>query len=102
MDANELECEHGEVEGNEEEEEEKKKEKKKKKKQKKKNKKKERKKKKQRLMTRNNKMATTRKKKRRSRANTQNDRRMQWTDCKSLRLSVCSHTDDVAGNFAVY
>ena len=98
MDANELECEHGEVEGNEEEEEEKKK-----KEQKKKNKKKkERKKKKQRPMTRNNKMATTRKKKRRSRANTQNDRRMQWTDCKSLRLSVCSHTDDVAGNFAVY
>ena len=98
MDANELECEHGEVEGNEEEEEEKKK-----KEQKKKNKKKkERKKKKQRPMTRNNKMATTRKKKRRSRANTQNDSRMQWTDCKSLRLSVCSHTDDVAGNFAVY
>ena len=96
MDANELECEHGEVEGNEEEEEEKKKQKKKNKK------KKERKKKKQRPMTRNNKMATTRKKKRRSRANTQNDRRMQWTDCKSLRLSVCSHTDDVAGNFAVY
>ena len=97
MDANELECEHGEVEGNEEEEEEKKK------KQKKTNKKKkERKKKKQRPMTRNNKMATTRKKKRRSRANTQNDRRMQWTDCKSLRLSVCSHTDDVGGNFAVY
>ena len=97
MDANELECEHGEVEGNEEEEEEKKK------KQKKTNKKKkERKKKKQRPMTRNNKMATTRKKKRRSRANTQNDRRMQWTDCKSLRLSVCSHTDDVEGNFAVY
>ena len=96
MDANELECEHGEVEGNEEEVEEKKKQKKKNKK------KKERKKKKQRPMTRNNKMVTTRKKKRCSRANTQNDSRMQWTDCKSLRLSVCSHTDDVAGNFAVY